>query len=143
MTKLTKEERQQRKEYFKMLKHYKKTIRALAKDASTKPFDWQFGMDLFIEYMKFMKEYYEIGYNVWACEITKKCTRAKSLAMTLDEYNTWMDNDSAIFDKYYKKTEDAKALSAEEAAKAYSSEINLHKKKFFNYLFKYLQDWWD
>ena len=79
------------KEYKKMIRKYKKMIRKDAKDASTKPFDYDFGLQMFVDYLYFMREYYELGENVFALELDNYPTRLQILNMILAAYEDWQN----------------------------------------------------
>ena len=103
-----------------------------AKKASTDPFDYGVGLELFVKHLRFMRDYYELGENVWALE-DKDITRLEMLNQILAEYNGW----DTVMD-YFAETKWT-AKTAEEFNK-----INEHlKKQFFLLLNKYIERIWD
>ena len=95
-----------KKKYKKMMKKYRKNLYKINKSTSRCPWSSGAGLEYFVEYLRFMREYYEIGYNVWAydnCECEEfECpdhpTRLQSLNMVLAAYEEW----EACEDKYFK-----------------------------------------
>ena len=92
-----------KKEYNNIMKRYKKLFKKTAKDM--RPWDWSFGLDAFVDFLKWMYEYYKLGYNVWALDVTDpnegihtEKTRADSLKETLMYYDRWQ----TCCDDYYK-----------------------------------------
>lgn len=91
-----------KKAYKKLWKNYKKNIIKLAKKST--PYQYEDGLEMFIENLRFMYEYYKLGYNVWAMERKDEDpkqykdvpTRAEILKQILDEYDAWQNCD----DKY-------------------------------------------
>ena len=90
---------EKKKAYKKMLHKYKKLLKKDAKGIN--PFDYGLGLEMFIDFLKFMQEYYELGYNVWAMERKDEDpknnanipTRAESLKETIQAYNLWKHAD--------------------------------------------------
>ena len=84
-----------KKEYNEMMKSYRTLLINDAHKAT--PSDWQFGVDMFIDFLTWMKAYYSLGYNVWALERKDEDpesykdvpTRAQSITETLMYYNRW------------------------------------------------------
>ena len=66
------------KKYRKMIKKNRKKIMLLAKDASTKPFDYELGLKMFVAYLEFMKDYYKLGAHVVAIELENSRHRLKA-----------------------------------------------------------------
>ena len=153
---LTKEEKEKRAQYHKMWKIHKKNILALAKKAANDPFDGEMGLYVMVEHLKFMKDYYQIGYNVWAAEAEGIPTRLQSLTAALEEYDLAYDEDDCLSLKYFKKKEYDNGwilpdyqqpldpnLSFKEAWDKMNEEMMDHRKKFFVLLRKYMPTWWD
>jgi len=130
------------KEYNKMFKHYKNIIMKDAKQAASDPFDYGPGLQLFIDHLYFMRDYYRNGENVWACEIEGVPSREQCLNMILSEYEAWIGNS----DKYTKvilmnepnaKEEIAKWVSLGYSADYKSSENSPELFKVVVFLHKY------
>ena len=153
--------------YKQMMKKNKKNLIKLAKE--TKPWDWNYGIELLIAHLNFMKEYYENGENVWAredCEWNPNAiqkTRLQMINEILSEYDEWMN----CFDKYHKLIEHPETYKSTQnpdgtvtvhdlgchleyalgdrdlTTKAYSEEYLFHRKKFFELLNEYIEALWD
>lgn len=93
-----------KKEYKQMMKKYKKEFKKLLKEAG--PWEWGHMTDFMITFMKWMRDYYQLGYNVWAIEDCdafpetdgNKPTRLQSLNTAIQLYNRWQN----VHDDYYK-----------------------------------------
>ena len=87
--------KEKKKDYKRMMKHYKKLLKKNVKDAA--PWDWGFGLEMFVNFLRWMQKYYELGYNVWAMESKDEdpvnfkdaLTRAESLKQTIYYYDKW------------------------------------------------------
>ena len=91
-------DRQKRLAYNKMMRKYKKLLIKHAKESQ--PWDYSFGFDILVEFLRWMHEYYKLGYNVYALDITDpkeprhtEKTREESLRETLMWYNRWNNVD--------------------------------------------------
>ena len=92
------------KQYKQMMKKWKKKILKDAKDASTSPWDYGFGLDMFVDYIYFMRDYYALGENVWQAEESHNEVK-DSLNRAINEYEEWQN----CHEKYIKiihKSED-------------------------------------
>lgn len=150
------------KNYYKMFRKNKHNILNIAKIASEDPFDAFIGLEMFVAHLKFMKDYYELGENVWSAEDNTWDKSAKNLPSRLGmleeiltEYDNWMNCD----DKYYKlrycedeSNEDKGKFTYEiegllkdkkENATAYKKEYEEHKRNFFKLIVKYIERIWD
>jgi len=151
------------KEYKKMMKNYKKVLLKSAKEAE--PWDYGFGLDLFISHLTWMRDYYELNENVWGEEVPGHPTRLQILNMILASYKDWMHCD----EKYWgwdetdgtdtfmfttkptpKETEvhirKLKNLKYEDDAKnreAFKKEYEYNRKHFFELLGTYIEELWD
>jgi hypothetical protein len=86
--------------YKKLMREHRKKMKKLAKECH--PFDWGCGLEMLMEHLYWMRDYYKNGYNVWAAEDNtwKDCslpTRLESLNMAIQLYNGWQNLD----EKYY------------------------------------------
>lgn len=92
--------------YKKIMKKQKKELDKIHKDLSTSPWAGGYGIEYFVQFLRFMRDYYENGYNVHAydnCECPEfECpdrpTRLQSLNMVIAAYDEWQ----ACENKYYK-----------------------------------------
>ena len=159
-----------KKEYEQMMKKYNKLFRQDAKNLC--PWDWSFGLDMFVNFLRWMLDYYKLGYNVWASDETTEKTRVESLQETLLWYDRWLN----CCDDYYKiahnkeelkhyldlgfhlisKEDDASEdyitkqgwysltlYEGKENTKACNKAYKDYKHKFFACLEKYIEEWWD
>ena len=79
-----------------MMKFNKKRIMKSAKEASVNPFDWGVSIEMYVNHLYFMRDYYALGENVWACEIEGMSSRKEMLDEILQEYEKWQNSE----DKY-------------------------------------------
>ena len=157
------------KEYKKMIKKYKKMIRNDAKDASIRPWDYGFGLQMFIDHLYFMRDYYALGENVWALEDQSAPTREQILNMILAAYEDWQNCEHKyviyvdVKDKekvqlytdlgYYKYTTKLldkleviafhKYKDQRETYSKMSEDYARQRKKFFELLGEYIEFLWD
>lgn len=160
------------KEYRKMMKHYKKMILKDAKDASKDPFDYGPGLQMFVDHLYFMRDYYRLGENVWACEEENMPTREQCLNMILAEYEEWQNCDDKYTKVIFKFEADAEQQVKDLVTRGYHlkeetddmfkdvyflykyedyhentqkmcEEYAFHRKRFFELLDTYLEYLWD
>lgn len=115
-----------KREYKKIFKKYKKQLNYLNKGAIKSPWEYSFGLSYFITFISFMKEYYDLGYNVHQAEENLTAVQ-KSLKETIDAYNKWQNfdwNQGDDIDKWNK-------------------EYEKRRNKFFKLLSENIEDWWD
>ena len=79
-----KQDRLEKKEYLKNLKHAQKSLVKLAKEYA--PFDFQYTLDLFIQGIYSMREYYAKGYCVMADDSQDPLTRLQMCDEILAAY---------------------------------------------------------
>ena len=127
--KLIKEEKQLRKQYFKMVKKHQKKLDTLNKVAHKAPWDWNFGLDYLIAYMEFMRDYYNLGWNIFQSEDSLVSLK-KSLDATLEAYKQW--------EKYTLEH----PVNADNLEK-FNSEYKKARNKFFKLLGEHIEEWWD
>ncbi len=131
----------QSKSYKKMIKKYKKELTELNRDARTRPWDWAFGLDYLIAYMRFMLEYFTLKSDEE--ESDEWATRAKNtLTETLNAYEDWQHY--SLSEEYFSHTEDGSiVITADESVlEEYNNELEARKNKFFTLLSKYIESWW-
>lgn len=153
------------KAYNKMWKTHKKNLIKLAKEAS--PYQADDGIQLFIEQLRFMKDFYELGYNVWAMERKDEDpvqykdmpTRYESLKQALDEYDAidgcedkyivYHFDDVKDDDFWHKFTKDDSEVCEyklgdfKTSYDAYLKERKIHEENFKKIVEKYIDEWWD
>ncbi len=167
-----KELKEQRKKYFKMLKKHQKNLDACNKKAHRSPWDWSFGLSYLVEYISFMKDYYDLGWNVMQSDESLKKVK-NSLNKTLKAYEEWNDFVFETFDdqqrlllaqEYYRicREEGKKPdffeqikyvqehFHADETHEANKDKIkelnkqyNQKRKNFFKLLSDNIEYWWD
>ena len=161
------------KEYQAMMAKYKKSLGKIYRDGCGCPSEWSYGLDYLVEFLRFMRDYYALGINVWAMERKdedpkkyKNCpTRVESLTKTIEYYDKWQSIDTD--DEYvkvihhpetYKSHENGdgtvtvdnlgyhceyKYGSAKKTYKKMHQEEQKYKRLFFESLCEHLEDWWD
>lgn len=159
------------KSYKKMMNKYKKLLRNHAKEAA--PWDYLFGLDYFVDFLRFMQEYYKLGVNVWAFETKYEGldefkdwpTRYESISKAIEYYDKWQNaSDDYIKIVYTEKEckhyqrlgwhlyETSKEESWYELIKYDNyQDVNRaihvqkleYKHKFFETVEKFIEEWWD
>ena len=153
------------KNYKGMIKRNSKIIKKDAKAAAKDPFDWEPGLQVFVDHLYFMKDYYSLGENVlskedctWRDDV--KYTRLQMLNQILDEYEGWINCESKYFihhDTGGKENGKGLIINNEptdwwieylipdykENVAAYKKEYVEHRKNFFNLLNEYIELLWD
>ena len=96
----------QKQAYKRLMRDHRRNMKKLAKECH--PFDWGCGLEMFIEHLWWMRDYYKNGYNVWAAEDntwdkSNPPTRLESLNMALQLYNKWQNLDDEFYYYAYSK----------------------------------------
>lgn len=133
--------RNQNKSYKNMIKKYKKELTELNRDARTRPWDWSFGLDYLIAYMRFMQEYFTLRSEDE--ESDEWAVKAKdTLTETLNAYEDWQH--CHLSEEYFSHTEDGaiEFIGDESVLKEHNKELNKRRKKFFTLLSKHIESWW-
>jgi len=60
------DQKKAKKAYNKLVRDHKKKLKKLCNEAD--PSDYGFALEYFVEYLRFMRDYYELGYNVLGVE---------------------------------------------------------------------------
>ena len=158
------------REYRKMMRKYKKAIRKSARECA--PWDYSFGLDGFIIFLNWMRDYYKLGVNVMAldepiseAERENYITRLQGLNMALQLYDKWQTADDQYFayvtedevEKYIKQgwynsgrtcTDEnifclRKYESFSQTAKEFNEYYNKAKNDFFAWVGQHITEWWD
>ena len=151
-----------KRRYHLILHHYKKSIKQLAKEASKVPFDNNAGMLMLIEHLKFMRDYYANGYNIWAMELEDHPTRQEGIEMALTEYrlayDECVDDAEGLVYSYFEPcinteygaeiklpdfNKPLNGLTTKEAFERMREEILLHRHMFYKILEQEFDTWWD
>lgn len=85
------------KEYRKLMRYHRKVVMRDARNASKDPFDWGAGLQVFVDHLYFMRDYYRLNENVWGAEEEGHPTRLQMLDIILSKYEDWMGCE----DRYY------------------------------------------
>lgn len=166
-----KQEAKNNPDYKAMMAKYKKSLSDINKDASTCPWEYGFGLDYFVEFLRFMQDYYKLGVNVWGMERKdenpKKYknypTRYESISKALKYYDKWQN----LEDEYVKVVEhpetykthnngdgtvtiddlgyhcEYKYGSMMKTYRKLHKEQEKYKKLFVKTIMKYMHEWWD
>lgn len=77
-----------KRQYKKDIKRHQKELVKIAK--SSYPWDYFYSLDFLIEHLKMMKDYYNVGYNVWSCD-EEVNERKEIIDKLLYEYDSYLD----------------------------------------------------
>jgi len=152
-------------EYEAMMDAHRKEWTEIAENAG--PWEWSYGLDALIEHIRWMRDYYKLGENVWGQEDKEwkkgvKYTRLETLEKALYYYDRWMNlEDEYITVEHYgemKSHDNGDGTSTIDDLgfrcvykygsmkktynKLYKAQQK-YKKLFFKTVFKYLESWWD
>ena len=159
------------KDYQAMLAKYKKSLTKINKDASASPWEWSWGLNYLVEFLRFMRDYYALGVNVWSMERKDEDpkrykdvpTRLETLTKTLEYYDKWQ----GLEDEYVKVVDhpetykersngdgtvtiddfgchcEYKYGSMKKTYEKLAKEQEKYKKLFFASLAEHIEEWWD
>ena len=155
-------------EYYAMMEKYKKSLTKINKECYKNPWEYAFGLDHLVEFLRFMRDYYALGENVWAEEDKEwvkgvKYTRLETLEQTLYYYDKWQHIDEEYVKvikhpETYKEHDNGdgtftvddfgyhceyKYGSAKRTYRKIYKEKKKYKKLFFKHLYTYIESWWD
>lgn len=120
--------------YRKMIKHYKKKLNAINKEAM--PWDYGFFIEYFVAGLEFMQAYFELGENVVQTDDT--ATEIKeTLKEAIDTYYQYEQTE------YPSITSDLTKKELRALIRATDKERNRLWKKFWQLVQKNIQKWWD
>ena len=154
-----------------MLVKYKKSLTKINKDASASPWEWSCGLNYLVEFLRFMKDYYALGVNVWSMErkdedpkrYKNSPTRLDTLTKTLEYYDKWQ----GLEDEYIKVVDHTETYkehsngdgtvtiddlgchceylygSMKKTYEKLAKEQEKYKKLFFMSLAEHIEEWWD
>ena len=159
------------KDYQAMMAKYKKSLTNINKDACHSPWEWSWGLDYLVEFLRFMKDYYTLGVNVWAMErkdedpkrYKNAPTRLETLTKTLEYYDKWQGLEEEyikVIDHHetYKEHDNGdgtvtiddlgyhceyKYGSMKKTYKKLVKAQEKYKKLFFMSLAEHMEEWWD
>ena len=145
-----------KKTYKKIFKKYKKQLNQINNKVKTGPWEYGFVLEYLITTMNFMKEYYDLGYNVWQSkesleEIKKTLAETLKAYEELDGFNNHyfhLDDDNPF---NYVKTDKGgyyivptrPELYEEDSLNKFSKEYKERRDKFFKLLSDNIESWWD
>lgn len=155
-------------EYTAMMEKHGKALMRIAADAV--PWEWSYSLDALVEFLRWMRDYYKLGENVWGMELKDEDpkhfknhpTRLESIEKTLAYYDKWQ----GLEDEYIKvvRTGELKSHdngdgtstiddlgckyiykygSMKRTYKKLHKAQNKYKKLFYKMLYKYMESWWD
>ena len=160
-------------EYQEMMKHFKKSLSDINKEACQSPWESSWALDYFVEFLRFMQAYYKLGVNVWAMERKDEDpkryknvpTRYESLTQAIAYYDKWQgledeyiqvelpENFKDLFDEPDEtgccryRSENVKTTykygSVIKTYKKLHKEQEKYKKLFFMSLAEHMEEWWD
>jgi len=90
------------RKYYGMMRENRRALGEIHKHAKKSPWEWSWGLDYLVQFIRFMRDYYALGENVWGVEDNTwkkgvKYTRLETLNMALDYYEKWQNaNDEFI-----------------------------------------------
>ena len=153
---LTKEQRLKRKEMRNIRKLYSRALNEWNKDVRKKPWDYCFGLHYIVEWLKYLRAYYNNGLEVVQTDDTR-LRIVESLSEVLDAYYAWEGFESEYYhldepDAFeYETHEDGSVritpkreeLYTEESQAYFDQEYASRKQRFFLLLAEHIEDWWD
>ena len=84
---LKRESKRLRREYKRMCKTHRKNLLKEIASKDFGPWDYGHGVFLFVEFLKYMRDYYALGYNVFALD--EDDDRLRTLQETIDAYEKY------------------------------------------------------
>ena len=165
---LSEEKEKYSESYYDMIKNYKDKLHNIVTESH--PGEWSYGMDMFITFIKFMKDFYHNGEDVHAMEqkdedpirYKNEPTREETLTKAIEYYEKWQHisddyfrvldcparENGANWKCEYRFRPDGKWLQSSRRViikwhKFIYKLEQKYKKKFFAIVFKYLESWWD
>lgn len=105
-------------EYKKLVRKYRRIFRKHAREI--RPYDYRFGLDPFLDFLRYMRDYYEAGDNVHSEEGDRLQTLKDAISM-FEFYDAIDDEDLSAF-----KLKKQKAWEA-----------------FWRIVQENIRDWWD
>lgn len=159
------------KDYQAMLAKYKKSLAHINTHACASPWEWSWGLNYLVEFLRFMRDYYALGVNVWSMERKDEDpkryknypTRLDTLTKTLEYYDKWQ----GLEDEYVKVVDhpetykersngdwtvsiddfwrhcEYKCGSMKKTYEKLAKEQEKYKKLFFASLAEHIEEWWD
>lgn len=156
-------------EFTAMMDKHRNALIQIAKEAH--PGEWSYGLNGFVEFLRWMEDFYKLNENVWGMEKRDEDpkhyknvpTRLESLQETLGYYDKWQ----GLEDEYvqvvyhpetYKEHDNGDGTSTidnlgshnvykygsmKRTYKKLRKAQNKYKKLFFKAVAKYLESWWD
>lgn len=146
-------EDQKSPDYIRMMGRNKRLLTNINKNAARSPWEWSWGLDYFVQFLKFMRDYYKLGKNVHAVEDKEwkkgvKYTRLEGIELALHYYDMWQN----IEKDYVKIAKDEKdpgfhcVYKYGSAKKTYKKLAKVQKKYkhlFFKTVEEHIEEWWD
>ena len=124
----------------------------------TFPYDYGFGLDMFIQFLKFMQTYYQEDINVHTLEVEGYESRLDGITHALNEYDAYLHvsdslqlpteivGDVEVLGKIYKSPEQITGIETnntkEELEEVQRKETE-HWNNFWNIVRDNMLTWWD
>lgn len=159
------------KDYQAMLAKYKKSLTHINANACVSPWEWSWGLNYFVEFLRFMRDYYALGVNVWAMERKdedpERYKNAPTRLETLTEAIAYYDKWQGLEDEYVKVVDhpetykersngdgtvsiddfgchcEYKYGSVKKTYEKLLEDQEKYKKLFFTSLAEHIEEWWD
>lgn len=134
------------KTYLKLVKKYRKSMKAFIKDAN--PFDYD-AVYLFVLFLRFMHDYYVADNNVTSGEL-RGHERTTKIGEALAEFDRW-DNYESLHETEYETARECRLDDTEDICHArihdYFIKANQEKEEHWNKFWEIIRDeflyWWD
>lgn len=139
-----------KRDFNKMIKSYKKELNVINKYAM--PYDYAFGVDYFITFLRFMLAYNKHDYrDRFENQDPTRAKKIEKMQEALDIYNQ-IENCEGKYFKLVEVTKDNNKYSGNfdcllpnknENMKAYEKEYKQLKNKFLKIIIDHIEEWWD
>lgn len=149
------------KEYKDMMAKHKKILDGINREGHQSPWEWSFGLDYFVAFLRFMKDYYTLGENVWS--VDDDTERLETISKALEYYDTWQTLEEeyirVVHHPETRKTHDNEDGTVTVDDLGYHCEYRYgsmkktykrlykaqkkYKKLFFDTVAENIEKWWD
>lgn len=132
--------------------------------AAAGPWEWSYGLDLLVAHLRWMRDYYKLGENVWGAEEEKaRYTRLEGIEKALYYYDMWQTAEDRFIKvvshpETYHETDNGNGTvtiddlgyhcvykygTAKRTYKKLAREERKWQKKFYKMLLNHYGEWWD
>lgn len=145
-------------EFIQMMRKNRWLLGQIHKNSKNNPYDFYYGLEYLVQFMRFMRDYYKLGENVHS----QSLFRLETLEKTLNYYDKWQ----GLEDEYIQvvKTGEFKSHdngdgtftidnigykciykygSMKRTYRKLKQKQRKYKKLFFKMLYKNIESWWD